>query len=419
MAEETVCANCGKAYSGAVCPGCGELERINLLPSLPLVGFIFLALLLIGFSVTRIAVQSYKAKQSSIAAEWQSRGSSDLNSGRADAAVEAFENALVYDRENPEYRLQLATALVQAGRYVEAKSHLRSLWEEHPGDSQINLQLARLEARQGNLNEAERYFEGAIYGVWPDKTNPYDQRERVRLEFAEALIGARQPERAQAQLVALSGELPEYSARRKELGDLLMKAGAPQLAFEQYLHAREHSKGSKNAMAMELAKAAFAENNFAVANRWANTAVRETQNSPEAIEFARTISQVLGNDPYQLGIGELGRALRVIHGFQVADKRMGACFPTYTLGPHSREEMPNFGKLSPAALNQVANFSTWAAQLRSQMIAKQMRHRDDLQENTMRFVFQTERFAAKNCSIPMTPDDTALNLLAKERWSNE
>ena len=419
MADETVCANCGKAYSGAVCPDCGELGRIDLIPSLPLVGFIFLVLLLIGFSVTRIAVQSYDAKERSIADEWQNRGSADLSSGRADAAVEAFENALVYDRENARYRLQLATALVQAGRYVEAQSHLRSLWEQHPGDSQINLQLARLEARQGNLNGAERYYEGAIYGVWPDKINPYEQREQVRLEFAEALIAARQPGRAQAQLVALSGELPANSGKRKQVGDLLMKAGAPQLAYEQYMQGRTRIKGHPNTMALELAKAAFAENEFALANRWATTAVRENPQSKAAADFAKTTSQVLEIDPYQSGIGELGRALRVIHGFRVADARMAACFPTYTLGPHSRDEMPSFGKLAPAALNQVANFSTWGAQLRSQMVTKQMRHRDDLQENTMRFVFQTEVFASKNCSVPMTQDDVALNLLAKERWSNE
>jgi tetratricopeptide (TPR) repeat protein len=415
MSEETVCPNCGKAYSGAVCPDCGEMQKFNLLPSLPLVGFIFLVLLLIGFSVTRVAVQSSKAKQRSIADEWQRRGESDLNSGQAEAAIEDFENALVYDRENASYRMQLATALVGAGRYDEAQSHLRSLWDERPGDSLVNLQLARLKARSGDLQGAERYFEGAIYGVWPEKEDPYDHREQVRLEFAEALIHAKLYSRAEAQLVSLSGELPAGSSKRKQVGDLLMQAGAPRLAFEQYSQARAR----KQPVALEMAKAAFAENDFALANKWSAVAVREEPKSEAAAEFATVTSKIIESDPYQSGLGELGRALRVIHAFHVADTRMSTCFPTYTLGPHSREATAKLAELPAATMNQVANFSTWAAQLRSQMNARQVRHRDDLQENAMRFVFQTEQFATKNCKLPMTADDTALNSLAKERWSNE
>ena len=416
MAEEQVCASCGKPYVGAVCPSCGDLKQLSLLPSLPLVSFVFVLLLLIGFSVTRIAVASYKAKQRSIANTWQSRGETDLGAGRATAAVDDFENALVYDRENASYRLQLATSLVQAGRYDEAQSHLRNLWEERPGDSTVNLQLARLAVRRGNLDLAERYYEGAIYGVWQNEQDPYVQRELVRIELAEILINAKRTEHAQAQLVSLTSEMPSTSPRRKDLGDLLMKAGSPRLAFQQYLEARNRNKGS---YALELARAAFAENDFALASKWAGTAVRENPKSDDAKEFARTANQVLSSDPYQAGIGEQKRAERVVRAFSTADARMAQCFPTYTLGPHSREASASLGALPAATMKQVVNFSTWAAQLRSQMTARKVQHRDDLQENAMRFVFQTEQFAAKNCSVTPTAEDSALVSLSKERWSNE
>jgi tetratricopeptide (TPR) repeat protein len=417
MAEEKVCASCGNSYSGAACPNCEGLERLNLLPSLPFISFVFAIFLLIGFSTTRIAVASYKAKQHSIATEWQRRGASDLRSGQSDAAVEDFENALVYDRENASFRLQLAIALVQAGRYSEAQSHLRNLWEERPGDSTVNLQLARLAARRGDLNQAERYYEGAIYGVWPDQQDPYAERAEVRLELAGALIRAGRKERAQAQLMSLSGELPTGSTQRKAVGDLLMKAGAAREAFQEYMEARTHQKGT--GYALELAQAAFAQNDFASAMKWAKIALRENPKSIEVEEFAKTASRVVESDPYQKGIGEAQRAERVIRAFTTADARMAQCFPTYTLGPHSREAAASLSRLPSGTINQIVNFSTWAGQLRSQMALRRVQHRDDIQENAMRFVFQTEQFAAKNCSAVQTPADTALISLSKERWSNE
>ena len=417
MAEEKVCGTCGNSFSGESCPNCEGIERLSLLPSLPFVGFIFVIFLLVGFSITRISVASFKAKQGSIAKEWQNRGSYDLHNGQADAAVEDFENALVYDRENASYRLELAIALVQADRYSEAQSHLRSLWEERPGDSTVNLQLARLAIHRGDLNQAERYYEGAIYGVWPDQQDPYAERAGVRLELAAALIRAGRRERAQAQLMSLSGELPATSVRRKEVGDLLMQAGAPREAFQQFMEARTHQKGT--GYALELAQAAFAQNDFALAAKWANIAVRENPKSTEAQGFAVTASRVLESDPYQYGIGEAQRADRVIRAFTTADTRMGQCFPTYTLGPHSREASESLSKLPAATINQVVNFSNWAGQLRSQMSLRKVQHRDDIEENAMRFVFQTEQFAARSCSLTPTAADTALISLSKERWSNE
>jgi Flp pilus assembly protein TadD len=419
MSEERVCESCGHPYSGAECPQCGTLGRLNLLPSLPFVGFIFALFILIGFSVTRVAVASYKAKQRSTAYTWQMRGERDLREGRSADAVEAFENALVYDRENASYRLQLATALVQAGRFDEAQSHLRNLWEERPADSTVNLQLARLAARRGDLEEAERYYEGAIYGVWPDQQNPFSQREQVRLELAGALIKARRMQRAQAQLMTLSAELPTSSERRKEVGDLLMEAGVPRMAFQQYMEARTRTKGSTNLYALELARAAFAQNDFALAVKWANTATRENPRSEEARNLAKTASQVLDSDPYQSGIGERRRAERVIRGFRTADARMAKCFSIYLVGPNAGNAAASLPGMTPEILKQVGNFRTWGAQLRSQMIVNHVQHRDDLQENAMRFVFQTEQFTAKTCSEPLTVDDTALIALSKERWSNE
>jgi tetratricopeptide (TPR) repeat protein len=417
MTEERVCETCGNPYAGTVCPNCAELDRLPLLPSYSFIGFVFFLLLLIGLSVTRIAVSTFEAKQRSIAEEWQNRGSVDLSGGRAAAAIEDFENALVYDRENASFRMKLASALVQAGRYDEAQSHLRSLWEERPADSSVNLQLARLAARNGNLDQAERYYEGAIYGVWSDDSDPYVQREAVRLELAQALIHGNKNAKARAQLEMLSAELPASSPRRKDVGDLLMRAGAPRSAFQQYLEARGRAKG--NSLALELSQAAFAQNDFALAAKWATTAVRENPDSKEAAEFARKAERVLANDPYQDGICEQKRTERIVRAFQTADTRLERCFSWYKPDPNAGNVAVSIPGVTPAIMQQVGNFRTWAEQLRPQMTTRRLRRRDDVEENAMRFVFQTQQFAAKNCSIPPTEDDSALISLAKERWSNE
>jgi len=421
----TPCTNCGKPLDGGVCPDCGEISRLNLLPSLPLVSFVFVLFLLMGFSFTRFAVQSYRVKQRSIAVFWMAQGAQDVQALKTEAAIDDYENALAYDRENNGTRLQLTSALTQAGRYAEAQSHLRGLWEERPGDSNVNLQLARLEARQGNLASAERYYEGAIYGVWPANLDPYQERLQVRVEFTRLLISAKRREQAMGQLEALSTESAVSGPQRKELGDLFMQAGAPRQAFMQYMQARSHVKGPAKGYELELAQAAFAQNDFAMANRWATAAVREDPSSTAAAEFAKTTASIVASDPYETGITELARAQRVIHAFASADARMGQCFPSYAPGAHGRENVASGAPVTPPAvlpantLSQVANFSSWAVQLRPQMVASRLRHRDDVEENAMRFVFQAEQYASKNCSLPLSADDSALVSLAKERWSNE
>ena len=72
------------------------------------------------------------------------------------AAAEDYRTALTYDRENRQYRLRLAQALLAANRFNEARAHLLSLWEQEPADGEANLTLAHLYSRRGNRAEAVR-----------------------------------------------------------------------------------------------------------------------------------------------------------------------------------------------------------------------------------------------------------------------
>ncbi len=433
MAGEKVCERCGKAYSGAGCPDCTAISRLQFTPSLPYVAFVLGLLLLIGFSITRLAVTSYKAKVEKIAFEWQQRGEDALNHARAAEAVDDFENALVYDRENSGYRLQLATALVKSGRADEARTHLISLWDNRPGDASVNLLLAEIEAQRGDVISAERFYEGAIYGVWPKGTDSFEQRAETRMQLAKLLTRMQRYSEAQAQLLALSSEVGPNSSLHKRIGDALMGAQAPRLAYDEYLQVGRDARSPGRGVEFELAEAAFAENDFARAKQWVNVAMsqyRKKPAPPNLHDFDLRLSAILNSDPYAKGIGELERALRVIRAFNTADTRLGQCFPTYVLGPNTREAvqqqatqlgMPNAiqGKLAASTQSQVQNLSTWAQELRPRMIAAKLRHQDDVQEIAMRFVFQSEQFSLKNCTVPPRAEDNALLSLAKQRWSNE
>jgi hypothetical protein len=63
---------------------------------------------------------------------------------------------------------------------------------------------------------------------------------------------------------------------------------------------------------------------------------------------------------------------------------------------------------------QWSGFAKWAEQLSPMMSERKLRGRDDVIESTMRFAFQAEMAAQKDCGKP-APDDEALLLLARER----
>jgi len=98
---------------------------------------------------------------------------------------------------------------------------------------------------------------------------------------------------------------------------------------------------------------------------------------------------------------------------------MRKCFATYKPDPNAGNVAASMPGVTPEIMQEVGKFRAWADQLSPQMTTRRLQRRDDVEENAMRFVFQTQQFAGKNCSIPPTEDDSALISLAKERWSNE
>ncbi len=79
---------------------------------------------------------------------------------------------------------------------------------------------------------AAHYFDTAINGTWDDDAE--DRRRAVRLEFATWLLGRGETARAQSQLIALTADLPVDSSLRTDVARLLLQAGSPSRALEQF-----------------------------------------------------------------------------------------------------------------------------------------------------------------------------------------
>ncbi|HEU5335647.1 MAG TPA: tetratricopeptide repeat protein, partial [Terriglobales bacterium] len=187
-------------------------------------------------SVTIFAARFYQAKQLRLGRMYFGRGQAALAAGQPHAAIQDFRNALYYSHDDPNYRLRLAEALAAANRIPEAQSYLLTLWQDAPSNSTVNLQLARLALKQGNTQAALRYYHGAIYGLWPDG-EAAARRLQTRLELIHYLLRLHDSTQADAELIALTSELPRSAAAHSQVGGLFLQTGDRERALEEFQQA--------------------------------------------------------------------------------------------------------------------------------------------------------------------------------------
>lgn len=175
--------------------------------------------------LTNAFYKSYATHQAALARRWLARGELDLRNGKPEAAVDALHSALIYAPDQRNIEIELASALASAGRIPEATSYFNTLAESEPGNGVINLQLARLAARQGNVTQAVEYYHRAIYGDWAG--NGYVRRREVRMELVNFLISRQLYADAGDELLLSAGNAPDT-----DTGFLLQVADAMERAFD-------------------------------------------------------------------------------------------------------------------------------------------------------------------------------------------
>jgi tetratricopeptide (TPR) repeat protein len=363
--------------------------------------FLFsLVLLGLAFLITAALARTYHSREEGLAAEWSRKGDSDFAQGMRARAFEDFQNSLSYNPENPNVQLRLAEALLAEGGYTEAHSYLASLWDQTPGSGRVNLDLAHVFEDSGDVDQAIRYFHGAIFGSWENE--PAAQRRKVRLELIHFLLAHQLTSDAQAEIAGLSADTPsENGILREENGQLFLKAGEPGKALAEF-EAALKTNSRQSAWLADAGQVAFEDGDYLKAESYFSKSDRESP-SPEVQASLLLVRDILGNDPYLAGLSNEERARRTSNNLQHELERLRNCARRGTDKAASRELPPALQPLAKEAQD---------SQKRLRLAS--LENNPDLRDDTMQLVYRIQDAVSQTCG-PGNSLDEALKLIEKRQ----
>ncbi len=343
----------------------------------------------------------YHAQQASLGDRWSTRGRVDLNGQHFERAVSEFRTALLYSRDNYDYQLNLADALIGLKRTSEAYAYLINLWEREPENGLVNLELARIAAQKKETDQALRYYHNSIYATWPGDQGV--QRRDVRLELIEFLLSINAKAQAQSELIALAANLNGDPSQHARAADLFLRAQDYEHALAEYrlcLKAERHNP----AILAGAGRAAFELGQYGLAQRYLQAAVSVDSSDAQSAGLLKTTELVLNMDPFRRQISVDGRTQIVMEAFAAAGERLKACPAGDSKGP-----------LSPAS--GLWGLSENWTKIKPRITQRSLRQNPDLVEVAMDLVFNIERQTSAACGAP-TGTDMALLLIAKLHEGN-
>jgi len=405
MEAERQCPRCGHKIPWGqtkcpFCPGQGgylwPLRRDTFL-------LLILVFLILMFVITGFTVRVYHAVERGFAQDWYTRGEKDLRDGRAEAALADFRTALSYSHDNVEYQLRLAQALVAAGNSrearAEARTYLLNLLEHEPGNGTVNLELARLAARDHAVSDAMRFYHGAIYGEWND--DPVVRRRAARLELVEFLLAAGQKDSARAELIALAADLPADPALQTKVGNLLLRVAG----YDDALKLFRQALGEEPRLAPALAGAGacyFQNGDYARAEHFLTRAVQQDPHLVQSAAMLDTAQNVLDIDPFNRRLGNMERARRAVLDFNFALMRLENCAAQQGID------------LKVAGSDPLPALYAQASELQPRAQQRYLSRDPELLSRIMDMAFEIEQATAHTCGEPQG-QDLALLLLAREQ----
>jgi tetratricopeptide (TPR) repeat protein len=376
--------------------------------------------LVVAFAITGFAARLYHGRRAELARSWFDRGNAELKAGRSQQALSDFRAALVYAQhelptvEQERFELDFVRALLASGNTDEARSYLLDMWERAPGNSEVNLELARLAASMGTEADAKRYYNGAIYGVWDESADQVlRSRTDTRLELYRYLMDRGEKAEAQAQLLATAASLPPDPALHAKVGQLMLQTGEAPQALDEFERALRLDPRNYQALA-GAGEAQFQLGNDQLAVRYFQAAVRqyssmkrtpgsqaeadlESQESQVAQDLA-IAQQALALNPHAPGLDPDERAHRAIRAYDAALARIRSCAGEHGIAlPEPSRSLTRFTRASSDALAEAA-------------LAQHIQQLDAFME----FVFRMESTATENCGPPSDPTNTAILRLASK-----
>lgn len=363
----------------------------------------------VSFAAVSRLVTRLKANERRYAWRAYEAGLAEVRARRPELALDDFRAALSYDRDNPEYQLSLARALRDTGRLDESEAYLLHLWSAAPQDSTVNLALARLAARRRSVDDAVRYYHGAIYGFWP--AAPDQNRRQARFELIGFLLEQNALPQAQAELIALAQILPPDPDQHLQVADLFARAQDLPDAFVQYRAASKIAPKNTAALAGAGA-AAFQMGHYRTAHAFLQKAIAGDPNNQPVRDQLQTADAVLAADPFLGRLSDAERNRRVVAAFQQAGERLKNCAQAkqISLSPAVVASNPT---PDTASGNLLSLWSRWQS-AKPQLRQLNSPSNEDMPDTLMDLVFEIEGQTSQQCSEP-TGFDRALLLIARNR----
>ncbi|HUO15812.1 MAG TPA: tetratricopeptide repeat protein [Verrucomicrobiae bacterium] len=360
-----------------------------------------------GFAAVGHLVTRYNLNQQSRGRKLYAQGEAEVEAGDYDHAIEAFRAALISDHANPQYQLSLARALRDTGRLDEAETYLQSLWERDPESGTINLALARVAARRGNLEAATRYYHNAMYGEWTGEAD--NSRRKARFEFIEFLLQRNVLTQARSELVALAAILPPGDPDlHLRTAQLFAVAQDYSEALSEYERVLRLDRGNAAALA-GAGQVSYLAGHYRTAERYLQAAVNVNPNDSNSRSLLATATTILQIDPFVRRISDAERNRRIAQDFAEAGARLTACAQQKGINLSvANVSLPSAG-LSPLALLN----SRWL-QMQHQLPHLRSPDETDLPDAIMDLVFQIEQETTNVCGAPQGVNE-ALLLISRNR----
>jgi len=348
------------------------------------------AITLVLFAVTLFLFRSFEARRANLAKYWANEGLAALQTNQPAKAVTAYRTALVYAPGERKDELMLAEALGKAGSIDESFNYFTGLWETQPGDGLINLEMARLAAKQRNPQDAINFYRAAIYGTW--EGDAIERRRTARLELARYLIQQRHLVQAKTELLVAGGNAPDLPDLDITLGGLLEQVNDPSDALTYYQKAVRDRPHDADALG-QAGRVAYGLGKYSQARGWLERAVREQPDNEKYAALLAQSERILQLIPGEnLPVRE--RVNRILAARTIAKQRMSGC--AALAGDLTARWAGPDGTASASAL----------------------RNDPDRQKSVLQLAWDTEIAASRQCGAP-TGDDALLLLLARPSAQTE
>ncbi len=314
-------------HAGAECPHCKSHSSVAIGATPQILAGVFAVMiaLMIGTAAYNRAFDQERLER---AREHHRIGRTLADYGYHDRAVDEFSDALLYRRDNFDYRLGLALALFDGQRYQEAEYQLLELRGQHPTDATTNRLLGRLAARDGRYNQAANYLRTAIYGRWP--RNPEQNRRATRFELVELLEDHGSPAQVVGEYLTIWEEEPQTASLARLVGFGLKDFGAPRDALA-VLATLDDPRSRDAELLRAIGMAHFELRAYAEARAYLGRALAASPDDGDVRDTVDLMDRVLALDPTARGLGAYERYRRSREVLERAARYISGC--ANPLGP--------------------------------------------------------------------------------------